>query len=259
MHHPKVIAISLQKGGVGKTTTCVNVGVALALKGKRVLLVDLDPQGHIALSFGIKPDSISKTIYDVITNECQVTKAIIKTKHKVDIISSKRTLSKFDMFVVENNQSKNPALWIKDILKDILDKYDYILIDLPPALNWLTINGLTAATGLLIPMQAELFAESGVMDLLDTYESVKKHYNPHIEILGIIITMFNSRTNLSSVITQEINKYCDREKIRVFETSIRRSVRIGEAQLVGQPAITYARGNEAVQDYLKLTEEILAL
>lgn len=259
MSNTKVISISLQKGGVGKTTTVVNVGVAMALKGKKVLIVDLDPQGHLALSFGIKPDSIDKTIYDVIANEYPVTKAIIKTNYKVDIIPSNRGLSAFDMFAVQNNEIKEPAFWIKDILKDISDKYDYILLDLPPALNWLTINGLTASTGVLIPMQAELFAESGVIDLLDTYESVKKHYNSDIKILGIVITMFNARTNLSSVITQEINKLCERENLKVFETSIRRSVRIGEAQLVGEPAIIYAKGNEAVQDYLKLTEEILAL
>jgi chromosome partitioning protein len=256
----KVIAISLQKGGTAKTTTTVCLGTALAQKGKKVLILDFDPQGQVALSFGIKPESIKKTIYDVFTNTYSLKDVIIKTEYKgVHIIPSNISLANFDMLVENNRKGYVPANWLKNVLAGVQGNYDYIIIDCPPSLGWLTINCLTAATGIIIPMPPELFALSGLNDLLKTVTMVKKDYNPTIAIYGVLMTIYTARTNLSSNVSQEIQKFCDQHGIHVFMTAIRRSVRIGESQFVGRPPLHYARGNDAVCDYSEFTDEVLEL
>lgn len=254
----KIIAVSLQKGGTAKTTTTVCLGTALAQKGKKVLILDFDPQGQVALSFGIRPDSHEKTIYDVFVDKCSIRDVIIKTEYKgVHIVPSNISLAKFDMLVEHNRKEINPAHWLKNVLNRL--SYDYIVIDCPPSLGWLTINCLSAATGIIIPMPPEQFALSGLNDLVNTVTMVKREYNPALTIYGVLMTIYQARTNLSSNVSQEIQKFCDVHDIGVFNTAIRRSVRIGEAQFVGRPPLHYARGNDAVMDYATFTEEVLEL
>ena len=253
----KVIAIPLQKGGTAKTTTTVCLGTALAQKGKRVLILDFDPQGQIALSFGLKPEGLEKTIYDVFTDKFKLKDVIIKTEYKgVHIIPSNISLANFDMLVENNRKNYNPAHWLKNAL-DV--NYDYVIIDCPPSLGWLTINCLSAADGIIIPMPPEQFALSGLNDLIKTVGIVKKDYNPRIAIYGVLMTIYTARTNLSSNVSQEIQKFCAKNDIKVFDTAIRRSVRIGESQFVGRPPLHYARGNDAVMDYSEFTDEVLKI
>jgi len=254
----QVIAVGLRKGGVGKTTTTVNLGVVLAQKHKKsVLLVDMDPQGHIALSFSVRPNNLTKTIYDVFTEEVALNDAIIKTDYKVDMLPANKELAKFDMLVLDNKSVKNPALWLKELLDPIRKSYDYIILDLPPSLSWLTVNALAAADELIIPMQAELFAESGVSDLMESVVDVQKTLNPGLKVAGILLTMFNSRTNLSTIVSQDIRKFADSQNIRVFNTTISRSVRFGEANLMGKPAVVFAPNNDAVSNYVEFAKELL--
>jgi chromosome partitioning protein len=254
----KIIAVGLRKGGVGKTTTVVNLGVILAQKHKKkVLLVDMDPQGHVSLSMRIRPNDLKRTIYDVFTGDSTVNDVLLKTDYKVDMLPANKTLAQFDMLIMDNRDANNPALWLKEILEPLQDRYDYIILDLPPSLSWLTINALAAAHELIIPMQAELFAESGVSDLMESVADVQKTSNPGLKIAGILLTMFNARTNLSSIVSQDIRKFAASQGIRVFTTSISRSVRFGEANLMGKPAVIHAPSNEAVGNYVEFVKEML--
>lgn len=256
----KVIAISMQKGGAAKTTTSVCLASALSLKGKRVLIIDMDSQSQVCLSFGISGETLDKTIYDVFTDQHRIKDAIRKTHYKgLSVLPSNISLANFDMLVEGNRKEYNPGRWLKNSIAGIKDQYDYIIIDCPPSLGWLTINCLSAADGIIIPIPPEQFALSGLNDLINTFHMVKKEYNQNLEIYGVLMTIFTARTNLSSNVSQEIQKFCDQRCIKVFNNAIRRSVRVGEAQFVGQPPIFYARGNDATQDYLAFTEEVLKL
>jgi len=253
------ICVSLQKGGVGKSTTVVCLATALAKKKKKVLIIDFDPQGNISLSIGIKPEDIEKTIYDVFVDKYSIKDVIIKTDYQVDLIPSNLSLANFDMLVEHNREEYVPAHWLKNAIADIKDNYDFIIIDCPPSLGWLTINCLSATDGIIIPTPPEQFALSGLNDLLKTVKIVKDDYNPNVNIYGVLMTIFTARTNLSSNVSQEIQKFCEQRNIHVFKTAIRRSVRIGEAQYVGQPPTVYSPTNDAVMDYLAFCEEVLAL
>jgi len=256
----QVIAVALQKGGVGKTTTVVNVATVLAEKGKKVAIVDFDPQGNAAICLGIDPDSLEKSIYNVFTDETNIKKVLIKTKFGVDIIPANDDLSQLDLLILQNPEVfKNPAHVLRDILIEIRNKYDYILIDLPPSLSLLTVNGLSAADEVLIPLQCEYLATSGVNKLLRSIDNVRENYNPNLKIKGIVATMFNVRTNLSSVVLQEARRFFTEAGIIVFDTTISRSVRYGEAPMIGKPAIIHYRRDDSMQDYKRLTEEMFGL
>lgn len=254
-----VISISLQKGGVGKTTTSICLSTSLANKGEKVLLVDFDPQGNSALSFGYRPDDIEKTIYDVFVDKCSIEESIVKTDYKVDFIPSNLSLANFDMLVEQNREDFNPAHWLKNVIEEISGNYDYIIIDCPPSLGWLTINCLSCSNGVIIPTPPEQFALSGLNDLSKTISMVKENYNPYLKIYGVLMTIFTARTNLSTNVSQEIQKFCEQHDIKVFKTAIRKSVRIGEAQFVGQPPTTYSPNNDSVKDYVEFASEVLGL
>lgn len=253
----RIVSIALQKGGVGKTTTCVNMAAVLAQQGKKVLIVDFDPQGNASISYGINPDQEDKTIYDVFSNGAEIKDIIKKTKFLVDIVPANDELSQLDLLIMSNPEVfTSPAFVLKEVLEEIEIEYEYILIDLPPSLSILTVNALTASTDVLIPMQTEYLATSGVNKLLKTIEKVKEAYNPGIKILGIIPTMYNTKTNLSSVVLQEARKFFMKNGIRVFETTIYRSIKIAEAPMHGEPAVICFPENEQAQNYVELTREV---
>ncbi|MCO5384620.1 MAG: AAA family ATPase [Desulfosporosinus sp.] len=256
----QVIAVALQKGGVGKTTTVVNVASVLASKGKKVAIIDFDPQGNASICLGIDPDSLQKTIYNVFTGEANIKDIIIKTKYGVDIIPANDDLSQLDLLILQNPEVfKNPAHVLKNVIEEIRDEYSILLIDLPPSLSLLTVNGLTSADEILIPLQCEYLATSGVNKLLKSIDNVRENYNPALKIKGIVATMFNSRTNLSSVVLQEARRFFTEAGIKVFDTTISRSVRYGEAPMLGQPAVIHYRRDDSMQDYKRLTEEMFNL
>jgi len=256
----QVIAVALQKGGCGKTSTVVNVAAVLATKGKNVLIVDMDPQGNACICYGINPDDLQHNIYDVFSGQAQLKDVIIRTKYMVDIVPSNDDLSQLDMLILQNPEVfVDPAHALRNILNDILDRYEYILIDLPPSLSLLTVNGLTAADEVLIPLQCEYLATSGVNKLLKSIANVKENYNPDLKIKGIVATMFNSRTNLSSIVLQEARRHFGEAGIKVYDTSINRSIRYGEAPMLGVPAVIHFHKDSTVQDYRRLTEEMFEL
>lgn len=256
----QVIAVALQKGGVGKTTTVVNVATVLASKGRKVAIVDFDPQGNASICLGIDPDSLKKSIYDVFTEKAKLKNIIIKTKFGVDIVPANDDLSQLDLLIIQNQDVfTDPAHVLQNILDEIREQYDFILIDLPPSLSLLTVNGLTAADEVLIPLQCEYLATSGVNKLLRSIDNVRESYNPNLQVKGIVATMFNARTNLSSVVLQEARRFFSEAGIRVFDTTISRSVRYGEAPMIGQPAVIHYRRDDSMQDYKRLTEEMFEL
>jgi len=253
-----VLAIAQQKGGVGKTTTACNIATVLARLSKSVALVDFDPQGNVALSFNIDKRSLgSKTIFGLIVGETNYSDTIIKTEYGVDIIPSNIELADLDA-TLEDFKHIFPQR--EEVLKDILEPlqcvYDYILIDLPPSLNNHTWNGLTAADEVLIPVQCEYFATDAMIELMSTISKVREKYNPYLDILGVIGTMSNCRTNDGSIALHEMRKYCADHQIKMFDTVINRSVRFSASQRAGIPTVAYAPNNLIVQDYERLVQEV---
>ncbi|NLU36283.1 MAG: ParA family protein [Clostridiales bacterium] len=248
----RIIAIANQKGGVGKTTTNVNLSACLAALGKKVLTVDIDPQGNTTSGLGVDKNRIDKSIYDVLINRVPARDAIYKTDFdNLDIIISKIELAGAEIELV-------PMMARETILKramaDIRDDYDYILIDCPPSLGLITINALTAADTLLVPIQCEYYALEGLTQLLSTFELVKKNLNPDLEIEGVVLTMFDSRTNLSIQVVDEVKKYF---RNKVYTTIIPRNVRLGEAPSHGVPIIVYDPKCAGAEAYMDLAQEMI--
>lgn len=256
-----IVCEALQKGGTGKTTTTVSLAVYLAKVGYRVAILDFDSQGNSSISCGIDPDELDKTIYNVFTGECDIKDVIIHTKYEVDIIPSNDDLANFDMFLVENKEViikelGSIAKVLLNELQSIIYDYDYIFIDLPPSLNLQTINALTASDGVIIPMQCEYLATKGVLKMLKTIKKIQDMYNPNLKVLGIVGTMYVKGTNQSSIVLQQLRQFGENQNIKVFNTVIRRSVRLGEAPMFGVPSILYSPESDAIKDYIQLAEEV---
>ncbi len=230
----KIIAIANQKGGVGKTTTTVNLSACVAQAGKRVLCVDIDPQGNSTSGLGVNKDEPEYSIYDVLINGVPVKDAVVKTKVEgLDLLPSRKELSGAEVELV-SVLSRETVL--KRALSTIRGNYDYVFIDCPPSLGLLTVNALTAADTLLAPIQCEYYALEGLSDLMNTVKLIHANINPSLQVEGVVLTMFDARTNLSAQVVDEVKKFF---KNKVYKTIIPRSVRLGEAPSFGLPITLY--------------------
>ncbi|MGI6732246.1 MAG: ParA family protein [Anaerovoracaceae bacterium] len=251
----KAIAIFNQKGGVGKTTTNINLAACLAMKGKRILILDIDPQGNTTSGMGISKKGLGRTTYEVlIDDKLEPKDAILSTNVKgLDIIPASVQLAGAEIELV---QLEGREKRLKKALDKIKSDYDYIFIDCPPSLGLLTINSLTAVDSVLVPIQCEFYALEGVSQLMSTIELVKKNLNPQLEIQGVILSMFDGRTNLSIQVVEEVKKYF-REK--VYTTVIPRNVRLAEAPSYGLPITQYDPKSRGAEAYIEFAEEFLEL
>ncbi|MCQ5129951.1 ParA family protein [Butyricicoccus faecihominis] len=247
----KIIAFANQKGGVGKTTTAINLAAALSDRGKRVLLCDFDPQGNATSGFGIDPRELKTSIYDlVVADEPDVKSAIVSTKW-VDLIGANVNLAgaELDLIVMENREFR-----LKNVLQKVSDQYDYVFIDCPPSLGLLTLNCLCASDSFLVPLQCEYYALEGLSQLMTTVRMVKKNMNPALTLEGVLLTMFDGRTNLSIQVVEEVKKHFPGE---VFSSVVPRNVRLSEAPSHGKPITDYDRFCRGAEAYLALADEIL--
>ncbi len=249
----KILAVINQKGGVGKSTTAVNLASALGVNNKEVLLVDLDPQGNATSGYGIDKRDISQCVYNVLLGETPVEEVILAQVGKgVDILPSTISLAGAEVELVNEMARENR---LKNALGSLRGRYDYILIDCPPSLGLLTINALVAADKLLVPIQCEFYALEGVTKLLDSMKRVKNMLNPSLDIFGIVLTMYDSRTNLAKQVVDEVRSFFGSQ---VFETVIPRSVKLSEAPSYGQSIIDYAPENKGAKAYINLAKEVIA-
>lgn len=248
----KIIAVTNQKGGVGKTTTAVNLSASLAYKGKRILLVDSDPQGNSTSGVGVEKEQIKYSLYDCLADSDLVQAAIIKTRQKnLSVIPSKNDLSAAEIELAGENDRE---FILKNALSTVKNQYDYIFIDSPPALGMLTINILTASDSVLIPIQCEYYALEGLTQLISSIQTIKKSLNKGLDIEGILATMYDKRTNLSVQVFDEIkNHFPD----KVYQTVIPRNVRLSEAPSYGQPILKYDITSSGAEAYFSLTREFL--
>ena len=246
----KIIAVVNQKGGVGKTTTAVNLTAALTEAGKKVLLCDFDPQANATSGLGIDKRKIHKSIYDVVVNGTDADAAIQKTKFG-DVLPSSADLAGA---AVELISMEDPNYRLRNALSAVKDRYDVILIDCPPSLEMLTVNGLAAADGILVPVQCEYFALEGLADLMTTLRLMKKRINPNLEIFGVALTMFDGRTNFSTQVAQEVRHHFPG---KVFATVIPRNVRLAEAPSHGLPVTVYDRHSRGAKAYQAMAQEII--
>ena len=246
----KIIAVVNQKGGVGKTTSAVNLTAALAEAGKRVLLCDFDPQANATSGLGLDKRHLKCSIYDVVINDEPAVKAIVKTKYG-DVLPSTADLAGAGVELVT---LPDPNYRLKNALESVRDQYDVIFIDCPPSLELLTLNSLCAADGIMVPVQCEYYALEGLTDLMTTLRMVKKRLNPRLEIFGVALTMFDGRTNFSTQVAQEVRKHFPG---KVFATVVPRNVRLAEAPSHGIPVTVYDRHSRGAVAYKAMAEEII--
>ena len=254
----KIISLVNQKGGVGKTTTSINLAASLGKLGKKTLLIDLDPQGNASTGLGINKGAISASIYDVLNGSCEAKKAIIKTGFtNLSIIPATINVAGLDFEYMEKGYQnaafkKNEQL--KDALELVKDNYDYIIIDCPPSLGLLTINALVASNSVIIPVQCEFFALEGITQLLNTIIMTQTRLNPNLKIEGVLLTLLDSRTNLGLEVVEEVRKFF---KDKVFNTIIPRLIRLVEAPSHGEPINEYDPTSRAAEAYANLAKEVI--
>lgn len=248
----RIITIANQKGGVAKTTTAVNLSACLAELGKKVLLLDLDPQGNATSGYGINKEKLKYCIYDVLIDDVPLEKIILKTELKSLYVAPARIeLAGAEIELVNINERDKK---LEQALIDIREDYDFVIIDCPPSLGLLTLNALGAATDILIPIQCEYYALEGLTLLMSTLERVKKGLNPNLNTLGVLLTMFDARTNLSIQVVDEVKKYF---RNKVFRTIVPRNVRLSEAPSHGKPIVLYDPKSRGAEVYRDLAEEVL--
>jgi len=256
--HPRILSLANQKGGVGKTTTAINLGTALAAIGERVLIVDLDPQGNASTGLGIDRRSRSVSTYDVLIGEAPLREAVVATAvPRLHIAASTMDLSGLEL---ELGHTRDRAFRLRDAIAALNTNatpdtdYTYVLIDCPPSLNLLTVNAMAASDAILVPLQCEFFALEGLSQLLQTVEQVRSTLNPNLSIHGIVLTMFDSRNNLSNQVVADVRQFMGS---KVYNTMIPRNVRISEAPSYGKPVLVYDLKCVGSEAYLKLATEVI--
>jgi chromosome partitioning protein len=254
----KVISMVNQKGGVGKTTTSINLVASLGALGKRALLIDLDPQGNSTTGVGIDKGDVTKSLYDVLTGKADIKEVVLRTAYRnLYLIPATINLAGVDIELLERSRSEegfSKAGQLKRHIDEIKDSFDYLIIDCPPSLGILTTNALTASDSVIIPVQCEFFALEGIMQLLQSIMLVQKNLNPNLDIEGVLLTMLDSRTNLGLEVVEDIRSYF---KEKVYNTIIPRLIRLSEAPSYGKPIIAYDPTSKGNQAYLNLAKEVI--
>ena len=248
----RIIAIANQKGGVGKTTTSVNLSACLAHIGKKVLLIDTDPQGNATSGVGINKGDVQNCIYDILIDDVDMKDVILQTKmERLDVIPATISLAGAEIELVSTISRE---VRLKHAIQEAKEQYDYVIIDCPPSLGLLTLNALTASDAIIIPVQCEYYALEGLSQLLSTIRLVQKHLNEDLMIDGVLLTMFDARTNLGIQVIEEVKKYFQE---KVYTTIIPRNVRLSEAPSHGEPIITYDSKSRGAEVYLELAKEVV--
>ena len=248
----RIIAIANQKGGVGKTTTSINLSSCIAAKGKKVLVVDIDPQGNTTSGYGIEKNDLDNTMYELMLGDCSIEDCIIKDViENISILPSNVNLAAAEIELIGVDKKeyilKNEIDWVKD-------RYDYIIIDCPPSLSLLTVNAMTTADSVLVPIQCEYYALEGLSQLIHTVNLVKERLNPNLEMEGVVFTMYDSRTNLSAQVVENVKSHLNQ---KVYRTVIPRNIRLAEAPSYGQPINIYDPKSAGAESYLALAEEVI--
>lgn len=248
----RIFAIANQKGGVGKTTTCVNLAASLAATKRRVLLVDLDPQGNATMGSGVDKHAVEKTVCDVLLGDSDVASTVTRNEEVgLDVLPSNSDLTAAEVALMSMEHRERK---LRDALQSVQHNYDFVLIDCPPSLNMLTVNALTAANGVLIPMQCEYYALEGLSALIDTVEKLRATVNPNLQVEGLLRTMFDPRNNLANDVSKQLIAHFGE---RVYRTMVPRNVRLAEAPSYGMPVLLYDKTSRGAVSYLALAGEIL--